>query len=243
MSWAGDPARRLCVARLLIHVEGQTEETFVGEVLAPHLYAHGYLSVSARLLGNSRQRSHRGGVRAWSSVRTDILNHLRSDRECLATTMVDFYALPQAGSRAWPGRAAAAELPFPQKAAAVETALRADIEAGMGDGFDTGRFLPYVIMHEFEGLLFSDCAAFGRGIGRDDLIPEFQRIRDQFATPEEINDSPVTAPSKRVEGLVMGYEKPLHGTLAALEIGLHAIRAECPHFSAWLAYLERWPTL
>jgi hypothetical protein len=37
---------------------------------------------------------------------------------------------------------------------------------------------------------------------------EFQEIRNQFLTPEEIDDSPVTAPSKRVEALVPGYQKP-----------------------------------
>lgn len=229
------------MARLLVHVEGQTEETFVGEVLAPHLYARGYQNVSARLLGNSRQRSHRGGARAWSAVRTDILNHLRQDRDCLVTTMVDFYALPQAGPKEWPGRAKAALTHFTQKAATVEAALKADIVAEMGPRFDARRFLPYVVMHEFEGLLFSDCERFARGIGRDALAADFQRIRDDFETPEEINDSPLTAPSKRVEALVPGYEKPLLGALAALEVGLDAIRSACPNFDAWLEYLERWP--
>ena len=93
------------------------------------------------------------------------------------------------------------------------------------------------LFHEFEGLLFSNCDAFDKGIGRTDLIPAFQEIRGEFSTPEEINDSPVTAPSKRVEKLVEGYEKPLHGTLAVLEIGLETIRGECPHFRAWLAQL------
>jgi hypothetical protein len=228
------------VARLLVHVEGQTEETFVGEVLAPHLYARGYQYVGARLLGNSRHRSHRGGARAWSAVRTHILNHLRQDRESLVTTMVDFYALPRAGAKEWPGRAAATQARFPQKAATVEAALKADISAEMGPKFDTRRFLPYVVMHEFEGLLFSDCERFARGIGQEELAPEFQRIRDDFETPEEINDSPLTAPSKRVEALVPGYEKPLLGALAALEVGLDAIRLACPNFNAWLEYLERW---
>jgi hypothetical protein len=67
----------------------------------------------------------------------------------------------------------------------------------------------FVMMHEFEGLLFSDCAAFGRGIGQPDLEPKFTQIRNEFATPEDINDSPVTASSKRVEGIVPDYEKPL----------------------------------
>ncbi|MDP2158323.1 MAG: DUF4276 family protein, partial [Nitrospirota bacterium] len=107
--------------------------------------------------------------------------------------------------------------------------------------FDQNRFVPYVMMHEFEGLLFSDCEGFSRGIGRPQLVDEFQAIRDQFSSPEEINDSPITAPSKRVKELVQGYEKPLMGTLAILEIGLNTIRAECPHFREWLARLEALP--
>jgi hypothetical protein len=108
----------------------------------------------------------------------------------------------------------------------------------MGDRFNLSRFVPFVIMHEFEGLLFSDCAAFSRGIYRPDLEPAFRAIREQFATPEEINDSPDTAPSKRIQGIVTGYQKPLLGVLAVLEIGLTAIRAECPHFDGWLKTLE-----
>ena len=100
------------------------------------------------------------------------------------------------------------------------------------------RFLSFVVVHEFEGLLFSDCTGFALGIGRPDLEPRFREIREGFGTPEDIDDSPVTAPSKRVEDLVAGYEKPLFGTLAVLEIGLDRIRAECPHFNGWLEQLE-----
>ena len=65
------------MTRILIHVEGQTEETFVNEVLGPHLYDHGYLSIGARLMGNARQRGRRGGVKPWRIVRRDVLEHLR----------------------------------------------------------------------------------------------------------------------------------------------------------------------
>ena len=47
-----------------------------------------------------------------------------------------------------------------------------------------------------------------------------------------------TASSKRVRAIIPEYEKPLFGTLAALEIGLDVIRAECPHFRQWLEKLE-----
>lgn len=230
------------MARLLIHVEGETEETFVNEILRQHLRDVGYSSVSARIVGNARLRDRRGGIRAWSAVRNDILNHLREDPQCLSTTMVDYYALPPSGNRIWPGRAEANHLSFPMKAAAVENALLTDICNELGDSFNPRRFIPYVMMHEFEGLLFSDCARFGDGIGCPELAPKFQGIRDQFRTPEEINDSPITAPSKRVLSLVPGYQKPLFGTIAVLAIGLEAIRRECPHFRDWLERLEAYPS-
>jgi len=224
--------------RLLIHVEGETEETFVNEVLAPHLYRFGYASISARLVGNSRQRGRRGGIRGWDTVRTDILRHLKEDPGSIGTTMVDYYALPQEGRKAWPGRAEAGQLSFLQKAKVVQQSLHQDIAEALGPSFNSSRFLPFVMMYEFESLLFSDCIRFGEGIGRPDLIPRLQEIRDLFESPEEINDSPITAPSKRIGVLIPSYEKPLLGTLAALEIGLDAIRAECPNFQSWLTKLE-----
>jgi hypothetical protein len=228
------------MSRLFVHVEGETEETFVNEALAPHLYNFGYQKVSARLLGNSRNRDRRGGIRSWSSVREDIINHLKEDAKCLATTMVDYYALPKDGQRAWPGRADAVQRAFPDKSLTVQAALLADVCAELGDGFDPQRFVPYVMMHEFEGLLFSDCTRFADAIGRPELAGQFQGIRNAFSSPEEINDSPLTAPSKRVEALVAGYEKPLLGALAVLGIGLETIRRECPHFRAWIEQLEQW---
>lgn len=224
--------------RLLVHVEGQTEESFVNEVLRDHLVGVGYESVSARIVGNARLRQRRGGIRPWVAVRKDIINHLKQDSGCLATTMVDFYGLPKDGDRAWPGRASAASAQASRKAPMVETALAADLANEAGQQIDPARFIPFVVVHEFEGLLFSDCGAFAQGIGRTELEPHFRQIRDAFATPEEINDSLETCPSKRVADLVPGYEKPLLGTLAALEIGLARIRAACPHFAEWLNCLE-----
>src|SRR5260370_5075729 len=108
----------------------------------------------------------------------------------------------------------------------------------MGRRFNRLRFVAFVVMHEFEGLLFSDCGAFSRAIGRPNIESKLRAIRDQFSTPEEINDSPETAPSKRVEAIVPEYEKPLFGALAVLEIGLARIRVECVHFDHCLKRLE-----
>ena len=224
------------MSRILVHVEGQTEESFVNTVLAPHLHRVGYTRVSARLLGNARQRSRRGGIRPWGSVRNDILSHLTADQATLATTMVDYYGLPDT----WPGRKQAEhKRTLRKRAAAIEKAVLADISESLGDAFDPQRFVPYVVMHEFEGLLFSDPERFARGIGMPGLSSKLQAIRDDFDSPEEINDSPETHPSKRVVGLYKGYQKPLMGVLAAEEIGLDAIREECPLFDRWVAKLEQ----
>ena len=224
--------------RLLIHVEGQTEETFVNEVIAPHLYRFGYVSIGARLMGNTRIR---GGVPAWRNAKEDLIRHLRNDPRCCQTMMVDYYGMPRTPARAWPGREEARTKHHEEKAQTVERAILEDVRLELGDALLPGQLIPFVLMHEFEGLLFSDCRGLGAGIGRPELARDFQAIRDQFETPEEINDSPITAPSKRILALVPRYEKPLFGSLAALEIGLETIRAECPHFANWLTLLEALP--
>lgn len=226
------------MTRLLVHVEGETEERFVNQVLAPHLYGFKYSGVSARLMGNIRQRSKRGGIRSWTTVRKGIMNHLRQDQGCIVTTMVDYYGMPET----WPGCSEACKLAFPINAEMIEKALASNVCEQMGTNFNPERFVPYVVMHEFEALLFSDCERFAEGIEKPELAPKFQAIRDEFRCPEEIDDSPETAPSKRIESLVPGYQKPLLGTLASLEIGLAAIRSECPHFNSWFTRLESIPS-
>ncbi|WP_258001117.1 DUF4276 family protein [Janthinobacterium sp. ROICE36] len=34
------------------------------------------------------------------------------------------------------------------------------------------------------------------------------------------------------------YQKTFHGPLIACDIGLHAMRQDCPHFDAWLKKIE-----
>ena len=112
----------------------------------------------------------------------------------------------------------------------------------MGTGFVLSRFVPFVMFHEFEALLFSDCRAFAEAIGRPSLSAPFREIRDEFSSPEEINDSQTTAPSKRIAALLSGYSKIRRAELAAPAVGLDAMRSECPHFAGWLERLENLPS-
>jgi Domain of unknown function (DUF4276) len=100
------------------------------------------------------------------------------------------------------------------------------------------RFIPYVQIYEFEGLLFSDCHSLASAIDKPLLAIKFKEIREGFLTPEDINDSKITAPSKRILAIYSRYNKPIHGSLAIMEIGIDAIRRECKLFDRWLQQLE-----
>lgn len=189
-------------------------------------------------MGNARQRERRGGITNWPAARQDIVHHLRQDKGCIATIMVDYYGLPMSGKGAWPGRAKASSSPFAKKAKIVEDCISNDVCSQMESAFNKNRFVPYLMMHEFEALLFSDCTKFCNAIGRPDLIGKFQNFRDQFVNPEEIDDSPNQVPSKRILELVDDYVKPISGTLGVINIGLNQIRKECPIFSVWMNKLE-----
>lgn len=96
-------------------------------------------------------------------------------------------------------------------------------------------------LHEFEALLFSDPQKLEDWLSLDTVIPynSFANIRNAFDTPEDINDSPHTAPSKRILSIAKSYNKVVDGNLIAQDIGLNRIRQQCPHFDAWLLKLER----
>ena len=149
--------------------------------------------------------------------------------------MVDYYGMDQT----WPGykEARLGRKTLYERATAVEQAVLKDISCGLTK-FNPKQFVPYVVMHEFEGLLFSDPDRFARGIERPDLFREFQTIRDMFPTPEDIDDSLETAPSKRIERLYQRYQKPLLGVQAVQDIGLDTIRRECVLFDRWIERLE-----
>lgn len=218
------------MTRVHIICEGQTEETFVNEVLAPHLARH-QVYPAAALVGKP---GHKGGHVTTARMAFDIKRRLLDDKQAWCTTFFDFYGLDSD----FVGKtAAAAKSSHAEKAAVVEAALRQHM-IGQTDETAILRFIPYVQMYEFEGLLFSHPAKMAAGLYQDDLAGELEAIRATFRTPEEINDSPHTAPSKRIIALMPDYDKPLHGSLAALEVGLDVIRTACPRFDGWIGTLE-----
>lgn len=216
--------------RLHVICEGQTEEMFVNELMAPAFFHKGIQLIPA-LVGKP---GHKGGNFRFERLLADVKNRLLGDRTAYCTTFFDYYGLPQS----FLGKEAlSAQADIRDKAQALQQAMVEELTREIGAD-PMRRFIPFVQMYEFEALLFSDPEAFARGLDKNGLMGDIAAVKSQFETPEHINNSPVTAPSKRVEALIPNYQKPLMGTLAALEVGLNVMRRECQLFNDWLTSIE-----
>lgn len=222
-------------ARVNLIVEGHAEETFARDVLQP-VFAMRGIFLSARRVETSRTvaQIYRGGMTTYAKARRDLEAWLRQDASAYLTTLFDFYRLPAD----FPGMGSISPFLSPyEKVARLEEALARDI--------NTHRFIPYIQLHEFEGLLFSDVDAIDVVLKpyHPTRLSQLQEIKAAFETPELINDGEMTAPSKRLMTLYPSYNKRLFGPRIAERIGLNRLREECPHFAAWLEKLENLATL
>lgn len=208
--------------KLAVVVEGQTEERFVKDVLRSHLKGHGVDAVPI-LIGSSRRKKAGGDVNVDDLV-MDLCDAL--DQYEAATSLVDFYRFRDKGELT---------------ADDLEGLVSQGIMEGRGD---KPPVRPYVQVHEFEGLLFSDPEAFRVALRcppnrAESIIERLRGILDEFDTPEHINDNPDSAPSKRLERELRGYRKIVDGIAVARQIGIGKIGEECPRFRAWLNWMEQ----
>ncbi|MGE0481510.1 MAG: DUF4276 family protein [Phycisphaerae bacterium] len=219
---------------LVIIVEGPTEQFFVRNVLAGHLAIHG-VAAWAVLPGKHRSQ---GGVRNWVGARRDVLSTIKEGRYC--TTMFDYYGMP----KSWPGRKSATGCQPMERATLVEQSMARDIANASGSSFNPTQFIPYVQLHEFEALLFSNPTVLGEKTSAlaeepaPALTQQFQEVLDVAGAPEAINDGRETCPSARIIAAVPAYGKRRDGPIIASAIGLPTIRDKCPHFNDWITRLE-----
>lgn len=217
--------------RLILVVEGQTEETFAHECLVEHLATFLVFATVSRV--ETRRHGQKGGMTSYARAKDHIARWMKQEgknTDVRFSTMFDLYALP----KDFPSfeRAAAEKDPF-LRATILESAFQEDI----GDP----RFFPYLQVHEFEALLFTDIGRLERYYpDRAKAISDLAFEAVGFATPEHIDDGPETAPSKRIIRQLPEYDghKPVAGPIVALEIGLGAIRKRCAHFAQWLTRCE-----
>jgi hypothetical protein len=218
------------MTRIKIIVEGPTEESFIKDVVAPSLWPRSVF-VTSFVLGVP---GHKGGNVKFARVKKDILLQLKQDRAAYCSTMFDLYGI----GHDFPAMPLTDSMSGLEKATRIEEGISEDIFATIPDLRPDVRLIPYLQVHEYEGLLFSDTDAFAKALGRNSLSTQLKSIRNSVPSPEDINDSPNTAPSKRVLGVYPSYKKVIEGTVAAQAIGLETMRSECLHFNSWISRLE-----
>lgn len=219
--------------KILVLVEGQTEEQFVSNVLDRHLWTKGRCAVPT-IVTTKRVKAtggqFKGGVPSYEKTKRELARLLEDASAVQVTTFFDYYALPPS----FPGMdSRPADTPF-ARVQHLEDALRADL--------DHVRFAPFLMLHEFEAMLFSEPIRL-ESLLQPQTVDRMSAIRASVPTAEEIDETPENAPSRRLRRIfneteTAAYEKPLFGTLLSLEIGLPAIRTACRRFDVWVSALE-----
>lgn len=222
---------------IILHIlcEGQTEARFAEDVLAPFLRQYGIYVKTILLLTSGKKGAH-GGLTAYAKAENDIRIMLKTFHDTgserhLFTTMFDYYALPHD----FPAYLATEGLTdVRRRIAALERALADEV----GDR----RFIPYIQLHEFEALLFTDIMKLQGEypLAASDLL-RLKQQTDLFGDPEMINGGPATAPSKRIIAAIgrkYNYNKVKSGPKTAAAIGIEAIMSRCSHFREWIADVQ-----
>jgi len=217
---------------VIVFAEGPSDEQFIKRIVAPTLRPL-QVYLKPELLNTSKNA--KGGAVSFDRLKFNARNTLRQYPNATLTTFLDLYAL----DTDFPG--------FLSAKKAVDVYARVKVmEEAMAQaivdhvGCRPERFIAYLQPYEFEGLFFSDVNALIRT--EPDWIKQqatLQKMRDEFATPEHINDSPETSPSKRLEKTLQPkYKKTRHGPLIAEQVTLACMEQECVHFKSWLDRLR-----
>lgn len=210
--------------RLFIVVEGQTEEEFVRTVLRPYLSYYEIYDVNPILIHTSK--SGRGGFVNYAHLKNTVTPLLKSQGDdIVVTTFVDFFRIPN-------------NIPSYDQCTLIT--LNTDkvnkLEQCISEDINDRRFIPYIQLHEFEALLFSNNKGFEEYFTKEEA-EETDAIVNEFINPEEINTHPQSAPSKRILKIKKDYNKPIDGNLIALSIGIKSMLERCPRFASWINIL------
>lgn len=98
-------------------------------------------------------------------------------------------------------------------------------------------------MHEFESLLFVDITRLESDYPLSRIqIRKLKEETDIYGDPELINDSPATAPSKRIIKALeqnYNYNKVQSGAAITSLIGMESLLGNCRHFKEWVEYIKK----
>lgn len=211
--------------RLVIIAEGETEESFVNNILCPFFCSKGiYNSIQCF----KTKHSH-GGMSKYSYIKKDILNIIY-EKNVVVSMMIDFYRLPSD----FPGfNDLKVTQTHQEQANLLETRIKKDLEDSQNQLFDN--FIPYIQLHEFEALVFASISGIDSLFERSEMdYNGLMNVIQQYPNPEDINNHPDTAPSVRLKKLISGYNKVLHGIDIINTVGMDELLEKCPRFKTWI---------
>jgi len=213
--------------RLIIIVEGDTEKEFVNTILSPYLQLNGVNHVQCFKIKHSK-----GGLSKYEHLKKDIVNCLY-ETDVFITTLIDFYALP----RDFPKFKESVEITNKsERLSFLEEAIKEEIECSQNKKFEN--LLPYIQLHEFEALVFSSLNGIESLYNSKEAdFKELEKVIHRYPNPEDINDHPNTAPSKRLIKSIIGYNKFNDGIMIIDEIGIEEVLIKCPRFNGWVLKL------
>ncbi len=220
------------MVEVVVFAEGPTEEQFIKRMVAPSV-RHLQVFVKPQMLKTSQEAS--GGAINFDRLKFNARNTMRQKPNVVLTTLLDLYGL----DTTFPGFEEAKATPdMDSRVNHLETALAEALVAYVGCRPE--RFIAHIQPYEYEGLLFSDPLALAQTEPSWQASwPKLAAVRAAFPTPEHINDSYETKPSRRLEQLLRpGYKKTRHGPLAAERVSLAIMERECPHFRGWMECLR-----
>ncbi|MDE5938440.1 MAG: DUF4276 family protein [Lachnospiraceae bacterium] len=216
-----------------IVTEGQSETNFVNRVMVPY-FADRCILIPITVVTKTdsrRGKTYKGGVGNYGQIRNTLLNTLANaakNADSYVTTMFDFYRLPIDV----PGVLDAEKVSDPYKK--VEIIER---EIQKAEEYDGKFFFPYIELHEFEAMIFSDITKLEEAYFEEDLTALKECVKVQ-GNPELINDGAETAPSKRIMNCIDNFDKANVGVDVLGKIGIENIAAKCRHFAEWLQRIE-----
>jgi hypothetical protein len=210
--------------RLIVVCEGETEQEFCRTVLEPYFA----FSIDAPKIKKSK-----GGIVAWENLVKQIGGHLREG--VYVSTLIDFYGIKPEHN--FPNWEKAQQIKDKHKQLElIEAGMKKSIEERHLD--NRHLFIPYLQLHEFEALLFSNKEELFRNISRT-AAQALEQVFEEFSNPELINEHPDTTPSQRLKNNIDGYNKVVYGSILADAIGIEAMKAHCPHFAEWIKKLKK----
>ena len=214
--------------RIVIICEGETEQEFCDKTLTKHFQPMEIFLHAPRI------KHSNGGIVRWDRLKKQIETTLREDRKAYVTLLIDYYGLYE--KYQFPGWTEAQTIVNKnERMSFLENQMQSDIDENL-----RYRFIPYIQLHEFEGLLFCDVDVCKQVIPQDELggMQELVEVVSGNPNPEMINNSPETSPSHRLLRIIKGYNKIVYGNIIAETIGVETIRAKCTRFNEWLTQIE-----